>query len=110
MKLNIPERLTLVNMLPEKGNFETMTTIDALQVLLYPSEKEVKEFEIKSTDKSIMWNAKGTEPVEIEFTESQTEYFKDLFKKKSEEKELTLAQYHLHKKFKENKESKDESK
>lgn len=37
MKLNIQERFAFVNLLPEKGNFITMSVIEALTKSLYPS-------------------------------------------------------------------------
>lgn len=103
MKLNVSERLTLVNVLPEKGNFETMTTIEALKDKLYPSEKESKTFEIKTSGNQVSWNEKGSKEIEIEFSEGQYALMKESLEKLDEKKELTFAHYSVFKKFKEKK-------
>jgi hypothetical protein len=99
MELNLFERYELIKLLPEKGNFETMNLIDNLLMKLYPSEKEVEEFEIKQTEKEIVWNDKGKQPKMIEFTKAQRRYIEDIFNKLSEEGELNLAQFKLFKKL-----------
>ena len=99
VQLNIPERLILIGLLPEKGSFDTMKMIDSLRDSLYPSEEEVKEFEIVQTEETIKWNLKAVQPKEIEFTEKQVEFFKESFNEVSEKKELTLQQFAVSKKF-----------
>lgn len=71
MKLNIPERLTLVNSLPEKGSFATIKMIEELKQKLYPSEKETKEYQIKQNGNNISWNKKGMDRNDISITEGQ---------------------------------------
>ena len=101
MKLDISERLTLVNVIPAKGNFETMSTVEALQTILYPSEEEVKKFEIKQTETRIEWNEEGKIPVDVNFTERQVQLLKDQLELLSKHEELTMPQYLLIKKFRE---------
>ena len=100
MKLNIQHRLTLVNVLPQKGNFETMSILENLKILLYPSEAEVKKFAIKQSENRIEWNAKGTEEVEIPITSTQKEIIMKELQKLSEANELESNQYLVYKKFK----------
>lgn len=101
MKLNISERLILVNVVPEKGNFETMSTVESLTEILYPSEKEVKEFEIVQSEEKISWNEKGSEPVEINLSEKQTDFLIKQLEHLSEQGLLNLQQYKLLKKIRE---------
>lgn len=103
MKLNVSERLTLVNTLPEKGNFETMKIIESLKDKLYPDEKETKKFEIKTKTNQITWNAEGAKDVEIGLTEGEVKLLTEALEKLDEKSELTFAHYAVFKKFKEKK-------
>lgn len=100
MKLNIQERLVLVNLVPEKGNFETMSIVEDLRKLLYPTETEVKKFEIKQSENSIQWNIEGAKQIEINITDGQLNVLEEVFKTLDEKKELTFDQYSLFKKIK----------
>ena len=100
MELNVQERLTLVNLLPEKGNFVTMKTIEGLRDLLYPSEEEGKKFEIKQQGNNISWNEEGSKGIEMKFTKAQKELLEESLGKLDEKEELTFAQYSVYKKFK----------
>lgn len=102
IKLNIPERYILINMLPEKGNFATLTTIEGINALLYPTEDEVKKYEIKIDDRNINWSESAIEPVELEFTDSQVEFVNNLFEEMSKKEELTYRHFIISKKFKNN--------
>ena len=100
MKLNIQERLTLVNVIPEKGNFETQKLIEALKELLYPSEEETKKFAIKQLEKTISWNKEGSEGIEIKLTKGMTDLFVKRMTALSEKEELDYPQYLIFKRFK----------
>lgn len=100
MELNVQERLTLVNLLPEKGNFQTMKTIEAARSLLYPSEEEVKKFEVNQTGNNISWNKEGAKSIEIKLTKVQKDMLQATLEKLDEKEELTFAHYAVFKKFK----------
>lgn len=100
MELNIRERYVLIGVIPERGNFETMSTIESIQKLLYPSEKEVKEFGIKQEAEAIRWNQKGELSVEIEFSETQLTLIKKTLETLSEKDNLSMSQYQIFKKLK----------
>jgi hypothetical protein len=102
MKLNIAERLTLVNVIPEKANFETHKMIEVLKELLYPSEEESKKFEIKQIDNNISWNKEGSEPVEIKITKGHKDLLKKQLEKLNTEEALTHPQYLVYKRLKAN--------
>lgn len=99
MKLNIYERIVLVNVLPEKGSFETVKMIDALRNLLYPSEKEIKQFEIVQEDKSLKWNKKAMEEKELPFTVMEKAFIIKEFEKLSKSELLTVDHYKIYQKF-----------
>lgn len=107
MKLNIQERLTLVNLIPEKGNFLTMSIVEELRLCLYPSEKEIKEFDLKQEGNILTWNEKGSKRIEIKLTDSQKGFIMDKLEELSKENNLNFAQYSVYKRLKE--ESKDKS-
>lgn len=100
MELNVQERLTAVNSLPEKGNFETMKIIDALKDILYPSEQEVEKFEVKQSANNISWNAEGAKPIPMKFTKAQKDFMLKVLTDASEKDDLTFAQYGIYKKLK----------
>ena len=97
MKLNIPERFTLVNLLPEKGSFATMAIIESLTKALYPSETEIKKYEVKQDTNLISWNAKGAEKVEIKLTEQQIEFLIAQLEILNQKEEVTVNHYNLYK-------------
>ena len=100
MEFNVQERLVMVNSLPEKGNFETMKTIEALRDIFYPSEEEVEKFSIKQDGNNLSWNAEGGKGIPIKLTKAQKEFMVSTFEKLSEKEELTFQHYGVFKKLK----------
>lgn len=103
MKLNIQERLTLVNLVPEKGNFITMSIVDGLRLILYPSEAEVKKFDLKQDDRLLTWNEEGSKKTEVKISDSQIDFLMDQLEKKSIANELDFLQYSVYKRLKDEK-------
>lgn len=99
MKLNVQERLTLVNLLPEKGNFTTMSIVETLKDILYPSEAEVKKFELKQTERILTWNEEGSKGVEIEISEMQSKMLSEKLEELSGNDDLDVNQYQMLKRF-----------
>ncbi|MHA1815367.1 MAG: hypothetical protein ACTSX1_05125 [Candidatus Heimdallarchaeaceae archaeon] len=114
MKLNVNERLVIVQILPEKGNFKTMTTIDKLKKFIYLSEEEVKEFEFGQKfvgDKeTLVWNKKGIEKTEVEISELGIELIMESFEKLDKAETLTYQQFGVYKYLKEELEKPDDKK
>jgi len=107
MKLNVNERLTLVRAVPEKGNFVTMSTVENLKAILHLSEDEVKEFELKEAGGMLTWNKGGSEPKELELSELGLELLQKQFEEMDKKEELTLPDFHLFKRLKEETEPKE---
>ena len=103
MKLNIQERLTFVNLVPEKGNFITMSIVDGLRLILYPSEAEVKKFDLKQDDRLLTWNEEGSKKTEVKVSDSQIDFLMDQLEKKSIANELDFLQYSVYKRLKDEK-------
>ena len=100
MKLNIQERLILSRIVPEKGNFDTMDTVEKLKKTLFLTEEEVDEFEFKQTDTQITWNAKGAEAKEVKISVKGKELLIKALEDLDEKEELSLQHYSIFKKFK----------
>ena len=106
MKLNIPERLTMVNLLPEKGSFATLKTIETLKNALYPSEKEVKKYEIKQSGNNLSWNKKGIEEqVDIEITEGMRDIIINALEELDKKEQATSAHFYMHERLTQEKEA-----
>ena len=103
-KLNVAERLTLVQIVPEKGNFKTMRTVETVKNTLYLSEEEREEFEVKQVGQNLAWNEKGSEQREISFSDFGLELITEAFEKLDKEENLTSPQYLIYKRFKDEEE------
>lgn len=101
MKLNVQERLILSRIVPEKGNFETMDTVEKLKEALFLSEKEVEKFELKQTDTTITWNEKGSEKTEVELSIKGRVLLMKTLEDLDEKEELNAQQFAIFKLFKE---------
>lgn len=108
MQLNVNERLVIIGVIPEKGNFKTMTTVEKLRKVLYLSEEEVKEYQFEQIGETLGWNKKGIERKEIEIGELGMELVMESFERLDKEEELTyLHQYPVFKYLKKEKEKKE---
>ena len=103
MKLNMLERLKVLQMLPETGTFITLNIIQKLKDSLAPTEKELKDFEVVEKDGNISWNKKGTEEVDIEIGEKATDVVVEALKKLDSEEKLTPQHISIYEKFVKNK-------
>ena len=101
MKLNVGERLILASILPEKGNFETMDTIEKLKTTLFLSEEEVEKYEFKQAGERITWNKEGSEPIEIEFSTKGKALLLKTLETLDEKEDLNAQSFLVYKKFKE---------
>jgi len=101
MKLNVQERLILSKIIPEKGNFATMDTVEKLKSTLFLSEKEVDEFELKQTDTAITWNEKGSEAIEVDISDKGVQLLTKVLGELDKEEALSLQHYLIFKRFKE---------
>ena len=99
MKLNLLERLKVLQILPAEGNFATLNIVKTLRESLAPTEKEFKDFGIVEKDGAISWNEKGREEIEIEIGEKATDIIVEALKKLDEENKLTAHHLSIYQKF-----------
>jgi len=103
MKLNMLERLKILQMLPETGTFITLNIIQKFKESLAPTEKELKDFEMVEKDGNITWNKKGTEEIEIVIGEKATDVVVEALEKLDKEEKLTPQHISIYEKFVKNK-------
>lgn len=99
MKLNVIERLTLLQILPQEGNFLTLKVLRDLTSILAMTEKEFKEFDIKQVDEQVTWNLKGNEEKEVEIGEKATDLIVEALKELDKNKKLEQRHFSLYQKF-----------
>ena len=68
MQLNIPERLVLFDVLPEKGSFLTMRAVHEMKMMLGLTPEEVARAEVKDLDgQGVSWkdNIEADIPLDV---------------------------------------------
>lgn len=116
IKLKIPERLSLLGILPKEGDILMLRIINDLQMSLGFSEKELKKFKVKyklaAGGMRVTWNEKVDDKgKEIDIGAAARTMIIDKLKKLNEQKKLTLNMMPLYEEFMEkSKEEKPEEK
>ena len=98
MKLSVNDRLILLGVIPQQGDFTTLKIIRNMRGDLSFSEEEHKELKFRREDEMVYWED-GLENKEISFGEKATDIIKDAFKKLSSEKKLRIEHMELYEKF-----------
>ncbi len=104
MKLNVSERLTLVQVLQAYvGNFVTLGITHELTSILVLKDKEFKEFGIVQEGTQVTWNEKGAQEREIEINDTATNIIVEELTKMNQANRLGQQHYSLYQKFVEKK-------
>jgi hypothetical protein len=103
MKLLVPERYALLDMLPREGSFTTIKLVRKLREKLSFTEAEIATYELKevtSTEKGIQvqWKADHA-PADIDFTSLEYEMIVKSLKEKDNNQKLTELEFPLYEKF-----------
>jgi hypothetical protein len=99
MKLNIAERLMLLNILPPEGSITMMKLLRVLREELSFNEKENKALEFKQEDTMLLWKEDANIVKDVKIGEIMTELIKKELKKLNDEEKLTEAHIDLYDKF-----------
>jgi len=100
MKLSVLERLVLTNqVLPEKGDFLTMSTVDAARQVLSLSEKEAETVAIRKVGDKLEWDQEAVSEAEIELSASAIVLIKQSLSTLETKKELNAHTAQLYKRF-----------
>jgi hypothetical protein len=104
MKLNVADRLNLLQVLPKEGNFATLKIVRDTQDILTLSEEDHKTFEIVEKGNTVTWNDAGKEEIEIPIGDKAKEIAKEALQKLDNDKKLTPNHVSIYEKFVQDKE------
>jgi len=99
MILNVLDRVTLLGVLPEQGDFVTLKIVRQLRESLSFTEEELRDLEIKQTDGRIFWNSGADHGKDIQVGEKATDIIVASLKQLNDQKKLTQQHYDLYEKF-----------
>ena len=97
MKLNVLERIMLMQILPTEGNYITFKMLIELKSALTFSEKEYKDSGMAEKDGQITWKKDSLK--EIPIGEKMTEIIKTALKKVDDEGKINNQLFSLFEKF-----------
>jgi len=99
MILNVSERLTLLGVLPQEGNFANMKILNDLRMNLSYTEAETKEWGIENDTEAqiISWEENGE--TDIPIGEKATGIITDELRKLDRENKLTIQVMSIYEKF-----------
>ena len=99
MQLKVLDRITLLGVLPEQGDFLTLKIIRKLREDLSFTEQELSDLEIKQSDGRVFWNQEKDAGAEIQVGEKATDVVVAALKKLDTEKKLTAQHMGLYESF-----------
>jgi len=99
MKLSLLDRVTILNILPEKGSYETIVVRKELVEKVGIKQTELDEYKIKDLGNgSIQWDT-TVEDKDYDLTEREERLVRDSFKEKDRKEELTTSMLDTYEKF-----------
>jgi hypothetical protein len=100
MKLNIPDRLLLLGVIPKQGNFLTLKIVKDLIDKISFSSKELEEYQLTEKNGQVNWKTDKTDyEKDIELSGSEKAVIIDALKNLDGKKELTLDMLRIYDKF-----------
>lgn len=99
MKLNVLERMMLLNVVPREGSFVTLKVVGELRNDLSFSEAELKKYKFVETEGRVSWNPAAEQIKEVHIGEKATDVVVEALEKLDEEKKLTMEHVSLYEKF-----------
>ena len=99
MKLDVRERLVLLSVLPQEGNFITLKVVRKLREGLSFSEEELKQYNFVQGEGTVTWDDKVEQSKEIEIGEKAMDIIKEALKKLNEDKKLKDEHFSIYEKF-----------
>ena len=99
MELDVRERLILLSILPQEGNFITLKVVRKLRESLSFSEEEIKQYKFVQSEGRVTWDDKAEQSKEIEIGEKAMDIIKEALKKLNEDKKLKDEHFTIYQKF-----------
>ena len=97
MKLSVGDRLILLGIIPQQGDFTTLKIIRNMRDELSFSEEEHEKLKFRQEAEMTYWEEELEK--EINFGDKATGIITDAFKKLSEQKKLRIEHMELYEKF-----------
>jgi hypothetical protein len=97
--LRVHERLVLVSILPNQGNYIQLQVARGLASRVNLSAKEIESVELKADGPKISWNPEKDTPVEFEFNKVEEREIATALKKLDSESKLEPRHLELFDKF-----------
>lgn len=99
-KLNLPERLHFLQLLPKENNFATLRIVRTVSKEVGVTDDEFKEFDIVRKDDQFNFNPeKAAIEKEFEIGEIAEQLIKSALEKLDQDKKLTQEYFSLYEKF-----------
>lgn len=99
VELSVLERLTLLNILPERGNVATLRIVRTLREDLSFTEEEIETFGVTLEEDRVLWDESKTEARGYTFGAVQQKVIVDALQKLDEEGAVELQHLDLMDKF-----------
>lgn len=99
MILTVAERVSLLGILPEQGDFVTLKIVRKLREELSFSEEEIKILNLVSQDGQVRWEGEKDPNKDVQIGEKATDVIVEVLKKLNNDKKLIQQQYSLYEKF-----------
>ncbi len=100
MKLNIIERLTIMQILPQQGNSKTLKLVKDFQGIIGLSQEELKKYEVVQKEAGrITWNVEKEESKEITIDKPLMDIIVKQFEKLNNEERLPMEYLEVYNKF-----------
>ncbi len=100
MKLDLAERLHFGVLLPDKGDYISLTLKRDILDKLKITQEEIKEWDLKTDDgQTYNWNPQADTIKEFDFTQAELAMIKDKLKSLNDAKSLDAITYEFYNKF-----------
>ena len=99
MKLNVKQRINLMNILPTETNYATLKIVNDLRSSLSFSEDEFKEFEMRTEGDMIFFNPLKDKEIDVLIGEKATDIIVEALNKLDKENKINDNNISLYEKF-----------
>jgi len=99
IKLNVPERIHVLNSFPQEGSFVTLKAIRDLTAKVGFTADEIVEMQIVEDNGIVTWNESGKIEKDFNFNDAEAEIIRKELRKKDAEGTLNMGIYSVYEKF-----------
>lgn len=99
MKLEVKERVILTQLLPTETDYLTYKIVQDLRNDLGFSEKEIKDFEIRTENGQLFWNPQKAKTKEVEIGDTGMKIIAEALEELNKQKKINTDNVSLYEKF-----------